>query len=94
MLSLLYISTALFMLLITEQERGFSFEALLFEVVSAVSTVGLSTGITPQLSVAGKIVIILSMLIGRVGFLTVVIALTRKRIGADYDYAEESVLVS
>jgi potassium uptake TrkH family protein len=94
LLSLLYISTALFMLLITEQERGFSFEALLFEVVSAVSTVGLSTGITPQLSIAGKIVIILSMLIGRVGFLNVVIALTRKRIGADYDYAEESILVS
>ncbi len=94
LLSLLYIATALFALLITEQERGFAFEAMLFEVVSAVSTVGLSTGITPQLSNAGKIVIILSMLIGRVGFLTVVIALTRKRIGADYDYAEESVLVS
>lgn len=94
LLSLLYIATALFVLLITEQERGFSFEALLFEVVSAVSTVGLSTGITPKLSDMGKIVIIFSMLIGRVGFLTVVIALTRKRIGADYDYAEESVLVS
>ncbi len=94
LLSLLYIATALFALLITEQEKGFSFEAMLFEVVSAVSTVGLSTGITPQLSDAGKIVIILSMLIGRVGFLTVVIALTRKRAEADYDYAEESVLVS
>ncbi len=94
LLSLLYIATALFVLLITEQEKGFSFESLLFEVVSAVSTVGLSTGITPQLSNAGKIVIILSMLIGRVGFLTVVIALTRKRTEADYDYAEESVLVS
>jgi len=94
LLSLLYIATALFALLITEQEKGFSFEAMLFEVVSAVSTVGLSTGITPQLSDAGKIVIILSMLIGRVGFLTVVIALTRRRAEADYDYAEESVLVS
>lgn len=94
LLSLLYIATALFLLLITEQERGFSFEAMLFEVVSAVSTVGLSMGITPQLSDAGKVVIILSMLIGRVGFLTVVIALTRKRAEADYDYAEESVLVS
>ncbi|MFQ3596899.1 MAG: potassium transporter TrkG [Chloroherpetonaceae bacterium] len=94
LLSLLYIATALFVLLITEQEQRFSFEALLFEVVSAVSTVGLSTGITPMLSDAGKVVLILSMLIGRVGFLTVVIALTRKRAEADYDYAEESVLVS
>jgi hypothetical protein len=55
LLSLLYIATALFALLITEQEKDFSFEAMLFEVVSAVSTVGLSTGITPQLSDAGKI---------------------------------------
>jgi potassium uptake TrkH family protein len=94
LLSLLYIATALFVLLITEQERGFPFEALLFEVVSAVSTAGLSTGITPALSDAGKLVIIFSMLIGRVGFLTVVIALTRKRVEVDYDYAEESVLVS
>ncbi|MGQ9805241.1 MAG: TrkH family potassium uptake protein [Chlorobiales bacterium] len=94
LLSLLYIATALFVLLITEQARGFSFEALLFEVVSAVSTVGLSTGVTPQLSDAGKVVVIFSMLIGRVGFLTVVIALTRKRADANYDYAEESVLVS
>ncbi|MCS6989082.1 MAG: ATPase [Chloroherpetonaceae bacterium] len=94
LLSLLYIALALFALLLTEQDKGFAFEALLFEVVSAVSTVGLSVGVTPHLSDAGKIVIILSMLVGRVGFLTVVIALARRRAEANYDYAEETVLVS
>lgn len=94
LLSLLYIAVALFLLLITEQEKNFKFEALLFEVVSAVSTVGLSTGITAELSDAGKLVITASMLIGRVGFLTVVIALIRPQSSSAYDYAEETVLVS
>jgi len=94
LLSLLYIVMALFILLITEQEKNFKFEALLFEVVSAVSTVGLSTGITSELSNAGKLVIIVSMLVGRVGFLNVIIALMRQQSRASYDYAEETVLVS
>jgi trk system potassium uptake protein TrkH len=63
-------------------------------VVSAVSTVGLSTGITSELSNAGKLVIIVSMLVGRVGFLNVIIALMRQQSRASYDYAEETVLVS
>ncbi|MCS7014209.1 MAG: potassium transporter TrkG [Chloroherpetonaceae bacterium] len=94
LLSLLYIVAALFVLLLTEQEKSFRFEALLFEVVSAVSTVGLSTGITSQLSDAGKLVLTVSMLIGRVGFLNIIIALTRPRIHSSYDYAEETVIVS
>lgn len=94
LLSLLYIVTALFVLLITEQEKSFRFEALLFEVVSAVSTVGLSTGITSQLSDAGKLVLTVSMLIGRVGFLNIIIALTRPRFHSNYDYAEETIIVS
>lgn len=94
LLSLLYIVIALFILLITEQEKNFKFEALLFEVVSAVSTVGLSMGITSELSDAGKLVIVISMLVGRVGFLNVIIALMRQQSSASYDYAEETVLVS
>jgi trk system potassium uptake protein TrkH len=48
--------------------------ALAFEVVSAFSTTGLSTGITPELSVPGKLVITLSMFIGRIGPLTLALA--------------------
>jgi len=43
---------------------------ILFETVSAFGTVGLSTGITPQLSLAGKLVIIATMFVGRLGPLT------------------------
>lgn len=61
-----------FILLLTEP-----FESLkiLFEVVSAFGTVGLSTGITPQLSSFGRIVIILTMFLGRIGTVTAGLAL-------------------
>ena len=49
-----------------------------FEVVSAFATVGLTLGITSQLTVAGKIVIILLMIIGRLGPITISIALFKK----------------
>lgn len=48
----------------------FTFIQVLFEVVSAFGTVGLSTGITPTLSVASKMVIIIIMFIGRLGAVT------------------------
>jgi Trk-type K+ transport system membrane component len=51
-------------------------------------------GITSELSDAGKLVIVISMLVGRVGFLNVIIALMRQQSSASYDYAEETVLVS
>jgi trk system potassium uptake protein TrkH len=52
-------------------EPQFTFIQLLFEVVSAFGTVGLSTGITPDLGVLSKAIIILTMYIGRLGPLTV-----------------------
>ena len=55
--------------------EGFSFSALLFEATSALGTVGISLGITPGLSVAGKIIITLLMYIGRTGVLTLAAAL-------------------
>jgi trk system potassium uptake protein TrkH len=48
--------------------------ALAFEVVSAFSTTGLSTGITPELGSAGKLVITAMMFIGRIGPLTLALA--------------------
>jgi trk system potassium uptake protein TrkH len=51
------------------------FEGLLFEAASALGTVGLSTGITAQLTPVGKLILILLMFIGRVGPLTFGIAL-------------------
>ena len=51
------------------------FEGLLFEAASALGTVGLSTGITAQLTPIGKLILILLMFIGRVGPLTFGVAL-------------------
>ena len=53
----------------------YSLSESLFEATSAIGTVGLSTGITAELSVTGKIVIITLMYIGRVGVLTLGTAL-------------------
>ena len=64
---------ALFLLLLTEP--GVAFERIMFEIISAMGTVGLSTGITGDLSAAGKVVIIVLMTAGRVGILTFGIAL-------------------
>lgn len=67
---------AVFALCLTD--GGKDFEALLFEAISAIGTVGLSMGITGTLSDAGKAIIILLMFAGRVGILTFGIALATK----------------
>ncbi|MEW6051320.1 MAG: TrkH family potassium uptake protein [Candidatus Zixiibacteriota bacterium] len=65
----------------------------LFETVSAFGTVGLSLGLTPSLSTGGKIVIILTMFIGRVGLLTLAFALARLPKRGEIVFSEESVMV-
>jgi trk system potassium uptake protein TrkH len=66
---------------------------VLFEAVSALATVGLSTGITPALTPAGKAIITALMFVGRLGPLTVAYALVRQRTHAQYAYAEERVMI-
>jgi trk system potassium uptake protein TrkH len=65
----------------------------LFEITSAFGTVGLTTGITPQLSTAGKILIIITMFVGRIGPLTLALAVAIKEEKLDYTYPEEKVMV-
>ena len=71
---------------LTITEPGKDVLALGFEQVSAVSTVGLSTGITGDLSVGGRIIIMLSMFIGRIGTLSIAFALSKKVSTVDYQY--------
>ena len=66
---------------------------IFFEVVSAFATLGISTGITPFLSVTGKLFIIATMIIGRIGSLTVMLALRRKPETQEYQYPEERVML-
>jgi len=66
---------------------------LFFEQVSAFATVGLSTGITGDLTPASKVIIILSMYIGRVGTVTLAFALSKKVISTSYQYPTAHVMV-
>ncbi|MGL9903905.1 potassium/sodium uptake protein NtpJ [Enterococcus sp. DIV0802c] len=70
-------------------------EYIAFEVFSAFGTVGLTMGLTPDLTLIGKLVIISLMYIGRVGIMTVVFSLLVKanRAEANYKYPEESIML-
>ncbi|MFT4878393.1 MAG: Trk-type K+ transport system membrane component [Flavobacteriales bacterium] len=87
----------IFILSISESEilamEGRDLLDLAFEEVSALGTVGLSTGITSLLSPIGKITIIVSMFIGRVGTLTVAFAVGVKLISKNYKYPEGHTMV-
>lgn len=71
----------------------FAFDAVLFEAVSAFATVGLSTGITPEMSEAGKMVLIMLMFLGRLGPLTVASAFALRERPARRRYPEERMIV-
>ncbi|MCO7179852.1 TrkH family potassium uptake protein [Lactococcus formosensis] len=88
--SLVIISTFLLLVL----EPNLKLDQVLFEVVSALSTVGLSINVTPELSSASKGLIGLLMFIGRVGIFTIIYSLnTKNREEALYKYPEENVMV-
>jgi trk system potassium uptake protein TrkH len=90
MLSLTLIFIVVFVLTVTEK---FGFLNLLFETVSAFGTVGLSTGITPDLSVAGRLIITAVMFIGRLGPLILVLSLTQGQKPSAYRYPQDEVRI-
>lgn len=69
--------------------NSFDFEAILFEVASALGTVGLSMGITAKLNTFGKLVLILLMFIGRLGVVTFGLAVWAKSMDEDKDEKDE-----
>lgn len=89
-LSVILLFISLLALSITEP---FSFFDLFFETISAFGTVGLSRGITPDLSAWGKIIIIIVMFLGRIGLFTVAIALGDEIKQARYKYPETTLIV-
>ncbi len=91
-LSIVWVLITTFCLLITE--NSWPFLDIVFEAVSAFSTLGASIGITPYLSSIGKLLIALSMFAGRVGSLTLMIALRKKSELRDYSYPEERVMIT
>ena len=94
MLAIIAIISATFFLSLTDTDLTIT--QILFEVISSFATVGLSLGITPTLSVLGRIVIIVTMFIGRVGLLSLVNILNTRgdyEYKGSYQYIEEKVLI-
>lgn len=89
-LALLVVCTGTFALCILEPNC--SFIQLFFEVTSAFGTVGLSTGITPDLCVASKVVLIITMFIGRLGPLTIASLWVFKET-SNVSYTEETIII-
>lgn len=82
-----------FALSITERQSGFSMSDIMFETMSALGTVGLTCGITEDLTTSGKLLIIGTMLIGRLGPLTLLAAMTFNLKPVGYSYPEEPIIV-
>jgi trk system potassium uptake protein TrkH len=95
-LFLLIYGVATALLSITEHHvshRGVGMIDLMFESMSALSTTGVSTGITPDLSAAGRLVLCVAMFVGRLGPLTAVYALQRRQRPERFRFPEESVRI-
>lgn len=91
MLSIALVTGAMSLLVITEDA---SLLDVLFETVSAFATVGLSRGITPDLSEAGKLIVTVTMFIGRISPLTLAFAFSPRRDDGSYEYPRENVIIS
>ena len=74
---------------------SFSFLEIMFECFSAIGTVGLSMGITPALSTASKIVIMVLMFIGRIGPITLVLSFVknRRKKVSGVKYSDEDIII-
>ncbi len=91
-LSGLLVLAFIWLLLVSEGDRFRSVDVV-FEAVSAFGTVGLSTGITPRLATASKLLLVALMFIGRLGPLTIVVLISRRERPDGVKYPSEPLLI-
>lgn len=91
-ISLMIIGMGILMILFFEND--FTLIQIAFESFSAFSTVGLSLGITPALSVGSKYVLIAVMFLGRIGLLNLLIGMLKTMQVHSYEYPEENILIN
>ncbi|WEV60109.1 potassium transporter TrkH [Streptococcaceae bacterium ESL0729] len=86
---------SLFILLLTEKVPEHNgIEYIIFEVIAAISTAGFSMGMTPDLSVIGKLLIIVLMFVGRIGLFTTIYTINhRDKKDTYFKYPKEQVIV-
>jgi trk system potassium uptake protein TrkH len=93
-LATLWNVAGIMILALTEPVGGtLRLEQIIFEQISAFGTVGLSTGITPHLSALGKLWIIASMFAGRLGPLTIALAVIRSQSVPRFTYPDDRVMI-
>jgi len=90
-LALAWIALASFLLFLAQP--GAMMREVFFEVFSAFGTVGLSLGLTPELTPWGKLIIIFTMYFGRIGPLTMLAIFSRTRPVGQFEYVEEAVMI-
>ena len=91
-ISLIYTSICVFLLLLLERNRNFL--DLAFEVYSAFGTVGLSRDLTPNLTSISKFVLIVTMFVGRIGPLTIALALSKSKMKEEnISRPQENILI-
>lgn len=75
-------------------EPELSTKSLLFEMTSALFTVGSSLGITPLLSISSKILLIIAMFLGRVGLISILIGLAGNKDNAPVEYPTDNLIIN
>jgi trk system potassium uptake protein TrkH len=88
---LLSVALAFAIAFILNVTEPFVFHRVLFEAISALATVGYSTGITPETTTAGRVILVATMFVGRLGPLTLVLALAARERRTTYHWPEEAV---
>lgn len=91
--SLIVVLIVSLMLSISEGMLEIHFLEVLFEATSAFSTTGLSMGLTSELSPVGKVIVTITMFVGRLGPLTLAFALAQKKRTSRIGYAEDHILI-
>lgn len=92
-LGLIMVMLTTMLLVVFEPDSEVRFLDYLFEATSAFGTVGVSAGVTPSLSLPSRLVIIVTMFVGRVGPLTLLIALAGRSRDARYEFPYERVVL-
>jgi trk system potassium uptake protein TrkH len=73
--------------------QGSNFCDTLYEMTSAIATVGLSRGLTAELGTAGKLIVSLAMYLGRIGPITLALGFNSKKSASELSYAETRVII-